>query len=991
MYYSGWNITKYSLLYLLSGLTALGVGHFAAKRRKIPGAAYISCMMIAIAEWTLMGFFELSSTGVADKVFWSKVEYLGTAAAPVYFLFFCFEYSRASKYIKWPVSILWWIAPVVTNILAFTNESHKWIWKDFILRNDSSNLMIYVHGPGLWIFLVSYSYLCFFIGTGLLLLTFAHVSSSHRPQLLSVLIGALVPWAANILYVFGLSPVPGLDLTPVSLLFSGIILSYAIFRLDFLNVVPIVREKIIETMSDGVITLDGEEKIIDYNSAVLKWFPKQNQPEMKKRICDILIKWPDVKNALLSAGEHRLETASLFEDGMWAELFVSLISDDDGSIIGYLLTFHDITDRKKAEDAIYKAKAAAESANETKDKFIASMSHEIRTPINGITGFLELLERSDLKREQLDYVREAKGASKILLSLINDILDISKIEAGKFSIEETFFSIRKTVENAAMLFAARAAQKNIELGLSIDAGIAEETLGDPARLTQVLNNLIGNAIKFTEKGSVIIGLNSSQASDGYIDVTFSVRDTGIGILKQNIGRLFVPFVQADSSTFRKYGGSGLGLSISRQIVRMMGGDIKVESEFQKGSTFSFSVKFKLVKQRPDNFDELSEILKNVKAVIAISDSHTRDSIASFLKFYGNVPVISEGIASAVRDSISGFGADAPVIIADYSEIKIYSELSYRGPGAIFLVDFSHRSESERMAQAVDKVKFIYKPLRINELLKGVVSLIRPDGCGVIFADESAAENSAPYFDSSSVKVLAVDDNPTNRKLIDNILKNSGMECDVAASGAEALKMYANNEYSLILMDCQMPEMDGYECSRIIREREEGMLRVPIIAMTADAMSGARKKCLDAGMDDYITKPLDFDIFFKKITQHLSPSALELEMSEITKPLANCMAVFYEKNRPLLSRREVQKIFYDYALSVKPGFNSIRKAFENNNFSELANLAHKLRGISGTLFIDPVYNIAIDLEENAKNSVRDKCADLIDSMSAFYRDSGFNID
>jgi PAS domain S-box-containing protein len=401
----------------------------------------------------------------------------------------------------------------------------------------------------------------------------------------------------------------------------------------------------------------------------------------------------------------------------------------------------DITHMKIIESELLKAKENAESANNLKSQFLANMSHEIRTPLNGIMGFLDLIYQTELNSEQKELIKDVRVSSEILLYLINDILDFSKIEAGKLSLEDYDFSLRSLIEDAASMFIPKCLEKNIKINTLINANVPDWVRGDPLRLRQVINNLMSNAVKFTDKGSIKLQVDVIKKAKDYNLIKFVVSDTGIGIKSDDIKKLFKPFSQVEAITMRKCNGTGLGLAISKEIVNIMGGEISVNSTFGKGTAFTFTAKIKV----------------------------------------------------------------------ETNEVDL-------------------------------KPKLINRTLCSEEVRLKLKSI-----CG-----------------QKKISLLVVEDNEIDIKLLTKVISNWGFLYDVAKNGYEAVEAFKKTRYDIILMDCKLPVMDGYTCVQEIREIEGDSRHTWIIAITAHALTGDRKKCLESGMDDYITKPLNFELVFKKI-------------------------------------------------------------------------------------------------------------------------------
>lgn len=532
--------------------------------------------------------------------------------------------------------------------------------------------------------------------------------------------------------------------------------------------------------------------------------------------------------------------------------------DDQGEIAGFIGTARNITDRKMMENELLKAKEEAETANILKSQFLANMSHEIRTPMNGIIGFLEILSQTGLRGEQKKYVLEAKNASEQLLFLINDILDFSKIEAGKLSVENIDFNLRNLLEETMTLMKPKASEKKLQFDLLCSLNVPERICGDPGRIKQILNNLLSNALKFTDEGYVKLIVDVSKRDGGEATIGFAVEDSGIGLDETDIEALFEPFSQADASTTRKYGGTGLGLSITKELAKIMSGDLTVSS--------------------------------------------------------------------------------------------------HKGRGSVFKVT-----------------------LPLIETTQG-------------FKDLNSGEKKVHSLNLNPIKILLVEDHDMNVRVVKTMLASRKLSCDVAEDGTKAIRAMMHQDYDIILMDVQMPKMDGYECTAKIRSLEGDFKHTPIIAMTANAMSGDEKKCLDAGMDDYLSKPIDFGKLFKLIEHYTSASISENSHSRPSDSVGTYKnrAVIWESfNEFIMSTKlpesdgeALYKSFNDY-LPIITG--RIIEGLSMGNFESVKNLSHQLKGSSGNLKIQVVYDLALKLEEAAERKSRIACHEQIDELLDLFRD------
>jgi PAS domain S-box-containing protein len=843
--------TIYSVVFLATSLVSFFVGILAWNRRSVIGARELAWLMIAAGIGAFWIIFETAAPTIAEKIFWSKLEYFGGVTTPVLYLIFVLRFTGKDKLLSLKNILLLFIIPAITLVLALTNEKHNLIWSGFSAISERTNLMEYYHGVGFWIGYIAYAYLILLSASIYLVDFIIHHTKKFRTQGLIVLIGGLFPWIVSVIYLTGRNPVPGLDLTPASITLSGTLAAYAILYFHFLDLVPIARETLVETLPDGIMVLDTQNRIQDINKAALSFLgitnkniigsqaelsgasvipllnaaidhestnlieitdnneiksfrvlknAIKNQPGSRlivirditesKRAGEALkeseIKYrglaenspdaiaiyvegkivfvnneclrliaattpeeltgksviefvhPDyralVAERMIKVVSERtvlplLEEKFLRLDGSEVEVEVKAMSIRFGNKLAVQLIIRDITERKQAEQKLIKAKEHAEESDRLKSAFLANMSHEIRTPMNSILGFAELLKTEDLTgKQQKEYIQIIKKGGDRLLNIINDIIDISKIESGQMKVSVTKTNINEQIEYISSFFRPEAEEKGLQLIFKNTLASKDAVIStDKEKIFSILTNLVKNAIKFTREGFIELGYRKKEKL-----LEFYVKDTGIGIRQEQQEFIFERFRQGSDSLVRNYEGAGLGLSISKAYVEMLGGKIRVDSEPGKGSVFYFTI--------PYNSDKMPE--------------------------------------TVIENKVN----------SDFKEHQI-----------------------------------------------------------------------------KSLKILIAEDDEASGILITNIVKAYCKTELKVKTGVEAVEAcQANPDIDLILMDIKMPEMDGYEAARQIRQFNKDVI---IIAQTAFALTGDKERALQAGCNDYISKPIDGNLLMEIIQKH----------------------------------------------------------------------------------------------------------------------------
>lgn len=688
---------------------------------------------------------------------------------------------------------------------------------------------------------------------------------------------------------------------------------------------------------------------------------------------------------ILEEKHLRAEITLLKKDGDTIPVELNAALLPDGSIYG---SCRDITERLRFEADLLQAKNDAEAANKAKSEFLATMSHEIRTPMNGIIGMTELALDTDLSGEQREYLELVKLSSQSLMSIINDILDFSKIESGKIELEKIEFSLRELVASCLRALSLRASEKSIELVYKIDAAIPEIVIGDPGRLRQIMTNLVGNAIKFSEKGEVIVDVQLAHENTSRLDIYFAVTDHGIGIPKAKQSSIFDAFSQADTSTTRKYGGTGLGLTISSRLVHCMNGLLALNSEPGKGSTFYFTIS--LAKAEKDRASKRVVDFAGMTALIVDDNAVNRLFFSDTLRKWKIKPVAATSADEALRllTQMQSDGQHIDVILLDVCMpgmsgfeflTRLASEYEELKSKTVLLSSAGSR-EGFLDCQGLGMTNYVLKPVSQSELYDAISTVVNGENKKTTPGVQEQLDST--QYSSPPLRILVVEDNPVNQKLILALLNKWSHIATVAENGLDALSQFSRQPIDAILMDMQMPKMGGVEATQRIREAEHSYgdgRHTPIIAMTANAMPGDWERCHEAGMDYYLSKPIRAELLrelLKQLAQNTNVTkeqALESAKTDMNNPTSKTDMptenTSFDYEAALLNAdTEIVNIIAHSFLDACDQYKAeIADAVARQDSELLYRSAHTLKGLVGHFCAVPVESLARELEHFGKTN------------------------
>ncbi len=853
-----WQYTSFIWVYLAAAAIAISMGVYSWRHRNIPGAISFAVVEFSSALWSIANVLEKSRTDLASILFFVNVAWTAVAILTPATLTLALEFGGFNHWLTRRRIAVIAAVPVTMAVLSWTNSYHGLLRHTVFLRIVGT-LTVLGRTPGP-LYLVSFvnAYCTMLAALGVLLVALWRSPRTYRGQAWTLLIGLFVIVAGSVSYNVGLNRLP-FDVTSTMFVPAGVAFMFGLFRYRLFNIAPVAHEIVFASMRDSVFVLDPQERVTNLNEAARKLLGSRQEEILGQPLTALLADQRDLATMITKDGQNEIALKGAVGSSYF-EVRASAICDRRGRQIGRLLVLHDINERKQVEEQLKVAKQAAESAARMKSDFLATMSHEIRTPMNAVLGMTSLVLETRLDGEQREMVEIVRNSGESLLTIINDILDFSKIESGNFELEQRPFDLALCVEETLGLLSSKAAEKLLDLACVLSDSVPRTIIGDVTRVRQVLFNLVGNALKFTASGEIVVSISAfpQDAARSLYEIHCSVRDTGVGIPADRLESIFQPFKQLDASTTRKYGGTGLGLAISKRLCELMKGRIWVESEGPgMGSSFHFTFLANAVPLQGNASQDAIPTSLSGKCLLVIEDNQTnRDIMTGFAQNWGMTTIGAATGAEAKTLFSQGISVDVVVIDRELPRqdgLALAQELQKSCTRPLPMISLSYlgarySEESEVFAAQMTK------PIRSSQFrhaLQAALNL-KPASSG------TPAEN--PHYDPEMaskfpLRILLAEDNRINQIVAERMLARLGYHVDVVADGLEVLQSLCRKTYDVVLMDMQMPKMDGLEATEMIRKKFPREEQPAVIAQTAGAMEQDRKQCLQAGMDYYISKPL----------------------------------------------------------------------------------------------------------------------------------------